>query len=507
MTTPTLSAHIRLDPERTISEIDRRLFGSFVEHLGRAVYNGIYEPDHKLADSNGFRTDVLELVRELGVTTVRYPGGNFVSGYRWEDGVGPREDRPRRPDLAWHSIETNEVGLDEFAKWSDAAGTELMLAVNLGTRGIEAAVDLLDYSNIRSGTTLADQRTANGVTEPHDVRMWCLGNEMDGPWQVGYTDADSYGRLAAQTGRAMRRLDETLELVLCGSSKPDMPTFGAWERVALSHAYDVVDYISCHAYYEELDGDRGSFLASGVSMDRFIEAVAATADQVRTELKHDKVMKISFDEWNVWYNRRFHREDKITDAQTWPYAPRLLEDQYSVVDAVVVGGLMISLLNHSDRVRAASLAQLVNVIAPIMTEPGGPSWRQTIFFPFADVTRLSHRHALDVGIVAPTYDTARYGAVSVVDAAATWDDETGASSIFLVNRADSPVEIVVDNPLIAGGRLLSAQGIWDEEPDASNTLQDPERVTRITNRTAKIEGGVLTVTLPPISWTALEIAP
>ncbi|MGA7149019.1 MAG: alpha-N-arabinofuranosidase [Microbacterium sp.] len=499
------AASVHLDTRRVIADIDRRLFGSFVEHLGRAVYNGIYEPNHPLANEHGFRADVLELVRELGVSTVRYPGGNFVSSYRWEDGVGPQESRPQRIDLAWHSLETNEVGLDEFARWAHAAGTELMLAVNLGTRSIEAAVDLLEYANVRGGTELSDARITNGEIHPHDVRMWCLGNEMDGPWQVGYTDADSYGRLAAQTARAMRRVDGTLELVLCGSSKPDMPTFGEWERRALRHAYDVVDYISCHAYYEELDGDRASFLASGVSMDRFIEAVAATADQVQAELKHDRVMKISFDEWNVWYNRRFHREDKITDPHTWPHAPRLLEDQYTVVDAVVVGGLLISLLNHADRVRAASLAQLVNVIAPIMTEPGGPAWRQTIFYPFADASRLSKGVVLDLLVEAPTYFTERYGEVPVIDAAATWDEASGSVSVFLVNRTQDAVAIAVDLTAVSDARLVGASSIWSNDQDAANSLHSPDTVTPRPNDSASIGDGQLTVTLPAVSWTAVQI--
>ena len=499
------TASVHLDPRRAIADVDRRLFGSFVEHLGRAVYNGIYEPGHPSADAQGFRTDVLELVRELGVSTVRYPGGNFVSSYRWEDGVGPKDSRPKRIDLAWHSLETNEVGLDEFARWARAAGAELMLAVNLGTRGIEAAVDLLEYANVRGGTELSDARIANGQPEPHDVRMWCLGNEMDGPWQVGYTDAQSYGRLAAQTARAMRRVDESLELVLCGSSKPDMPTFGQWERQALRHAYDVVDYISCHAYYEELDGDRASFLASGVSMDRFIEAVAATADQVQAELKHEKVMKISFDEWNVWYNRRFHREDKITDPHTWPYAPRLLEDQYTVADAVVVGGLLISLLNHADRVRAASLAQLVNVIAPIMTEPGGPAWRQTIFYPFADASRLSSGVVLDLLVEAPTYATARYGDVPVIDAAATWDAASGAASVFLVNRGEEDLTVAVHLTAVPGARLVDASSVWNADPYASNTLDSPDTVVPRPNDSARVDDGRVSVTLPAVSWTAIQM--
>ncbi|MBN9174620.1 MAG: alpha-L-arabinofuranosidase, partial [Microbacterium sp.] len=372
-----------------VGPIDRRLFGSFVEHLGRCVYDGIYEPGPPRADEDGFRQDVIELVRELGVSTIRYPGGNFVSGYRWEDGVGPREERPRRLDLAWHSIETNEIGLDEFAVWLRKAGSDLMYAVNLGTRGVEAALDVLEYANIRSGTMLSDQRVANGTPEPHDIRMWCLGNEMDGPWQLGHGTAQDYAQLAGKTARAMRQIDPGLELVVCGSSGAGMPTFGEWERVVLQETYDEVDFISCHAYYEPHDGDLGSFLASAVDMDRFIDSVVATADHVKALRRSDKTISISFDEWNVWYQSRYHDVEKITDIETWPVAPRLLEDSYSVLDGVVVGSLLISLLRHADRVTSASLAQLVNVIAPIMTEPGGPAWRQTTFFPFSVTSALA----------------------------------------------------------------------------------------------------------------------
>ncbi|MDQ1171873.1 alpha-N-arabinofuranosidase [Microbacterium testaceum] len=368
------AARLTVDPRFPIGAVRRRLFGGFVEHLGRHVYDGIYEPGHAEADEQGFRRDVLELVRELGVSMIRYPGGNFVSGFRWEDSVGPREQRPRRLDLAWHSTETNEVGLHEFADWLDKAGSELMLAVNLGTRGVLEALDLLEYSNVPGGTALSQQRIDNGRAEPFDVRVWCLGNEMDGPWQLGHRSADDYGTLAAQTAKGMRQMDPSIELVVCGSSGAAMPTFGEWEREVLTHTYDDVDMISCHAYYQEHDGDIDSFLASAVDMDRFIEAVVATADHVGAVRGSDKKIDISFDEWNVWYIDRVEAV-KPTAIDDWPIAPRLLEDVYSAVDAVVFGSLLILLLTHADRVASASLAQLVNVIAPIMTEPGGPAWR------------------------------------------------------------------------------------------------------------------------------------
>jgi alpha-N-arabinofuranosidase len=503
---PGLHARLTVDPRFAVGRINRRLFGGFVEHLGRHIYDGIYEPGHPTADADGFRQDVIELVRELGVSTIRYPGGNFVSGFRWEDSVGPRDQRPRRLDLAWHSSETNEVGLHEFSSWLEKVGSDLMLAVNLGTRGTLEAVDLLEYTNIGAGTDRSDLRRRNGREKPFDVRIWCLGNEMDGPWQLGHRSADDYGKLAARTAKAMRQLDPDIELVACGSSSSFMPTFAEWERVVLGHTYDDVDYISCHAYYEEKNGDLGSFLASSVDMDRFIETVVATADHVKAVRGSSKTINISFDEWNIWYIERFRNVDRLTGIDNWPLAPRLLEDSYSVADAVVFGSLMISLLKHADRVTSASLAQLVNVIAPIMTEPGGPAWRQTTFFPFATTSRLAKGTSMSVKTESPTYDTEVYGTVPLIDAVATHDDETGRSAIFLVNRSqDAEVGVSVDITALGAVAVLSAETLSDRDVTAKNTLDDMERVGLTPNTSTSIADGVLTVTLAPVSWTAIEI--
>lgn len=499
-------AHLTIDPQSVVGAIHRRLFGGFVEHLGRHIYDGIFEPGHPLADDAGWRTDVIDLVKELGVDTIRYPGGNFVSGFRWEDSVGPRQQRPRRLDLAWHSTETNEVGLHEFSAWLEKVGSDLMLAVNLGTRGTLEALDLLEYANIPGGSELSDRRRANGRDEPFGVRMWCLGNEMDGPWQLGHRSADDYGKIATQTARAMRQLDPGIELVVCGSSSAQMPTFGQWERTVLDHAYDVVDYISCHAYYQEYDGDLASFLASAVNMDRFIETVVTTADEVKALKNSDKTINISFDEWNVWYLDRFDNVDKIEGLDNWPVAPRLLEDVYSVADAVVFGNLMISLLKHADRVTSASLAQLVNVIAPIMTEPGGPAWRQTTFYPFSITSRLARGRALELRLDAPTYETARHGQVPVLDAVATHDAETGRTSVFLVNRSvDEAMTLTIDIAALGSVSVLESHTLADHDIYAKNTLADPERVTPHPNESVSIAQGTLTVTLPAVSWTALAL--
>ncbi len=314
------TARFTLDPAFTVGEVNPRLFGSFVEHLGRCVYTGIFEPGHPAADEDGIRTDVLDLVRELGVTAIRYPGGNFVSGYKWEDSVGPVEDRPRRLDLAWRTTESNRFGLSEYIAFLKKVGpqAEPMMAVNLGTRGVAEALELQEYANHPSGTALSDLRAEHGDKDPFGIRLWCLGNEMDGPWQTGHKTAEEYGRLAAETARAMRQIDPDLELVACGSSGQSMETFAAWEATVLQETYDLVDHISLHAYYEPHDGDVDSFLASAVDMESFIENVVATCDHVGARLKSKKKINLSFDEWNVWYMTKTQAEVSALD---WPEAP------------------------------------------------------------------------------------------------------------------------------------------------------------------------------------------
>ncbi|WP_433305893.1 alpha-N-arabinofuranosidase [Actinoplanes sp. CA-030573] len=495
-------ARLTLDPAFRIGSIDRRLFGSFVEHMGRCVYTGVFEPGHPRADDLGLRQDVLELAREMGVTLVRYPGGNFVSNYRWEDGVGPRESRPTRLDLAWRSIETNQFGLSEYMAWVRRLGAEPMMAVNLGTRGLPEALDLLEYCNYPGGTEMSDRRIKNGDLQPYGIKLWCLGNEMDGPWQIGHQTAAEYGRKAAETARAMRRLDPSVELVACGSSNRQMPTFGAWEATVLEQCYDQVDYISMHAYYQEHDGDTDSFLASAVDMDAFIDDVVATADHVRAKTRSEKKLRISFDEWNVWYADRFPGES----ALEWQQAPRLIEDEYSVVDALVVGTYLISLIGHADRVAIGAQAQLANVIAPIRTEPGGPAWRQTIFHPFAQAARFARGEALRVEPVAPSIETKKYGAVPALTAAASYDAGSGSAALFAVNRDRAePIELTVDLRALPGATLRAHHVLSDDDHRATNTQQNPDRIVPRVIAGGE-QTGQITVTLPPASWNVLEIS-
>ena len=394
---------VRLHRDFAIGTTNPRLFGSFIEHLGRCLYGGIFEPGHPAADARGFRQDVLALIRELAPTVIRYPGGNFVSGYNWEDGVGPIEQRPRRLDLAWMSTETNRFGTNEFIDWCRAAGCEPMLAVNLGTRGADAARRLVEYCNHPSGTALSDLRRSHGWDAPHGVKFWCLGNELDGHWQIAAKTAEEYGRLAVETAKVMKWVDRSLELAVCGSSGRYMPSFGRWEETVLEHTFDHVEYISLHTYLNNYNGDTAAFLASSDLMDSFIEEVVAIADSVAARRRSQKRIMLSFDEWNVWYRTRRNRAARVLPG--WPEAPPILEEIYNVEDALAFGGMCISLLNHADRVTAACLAQLVNAIAPIMTETGGPAWRQTIFWPFRHFSRLGRGRVLRTEIDCPTYAT------------------------------------------------------------------------------------------------------
>ena len=509
------SVHVVIDRDVAIGTTDDRLFGAFVEHLGRCIYGGLFEPGHPQADPKGFRRDVLALVRELGPTIIRYPGGNFVSGYDWEDGVGSVENRPRRLDLAWMSTETNLFGTNEFIDWCRAAEVEPMLAVNLGTRGGDAARRLVEYCNHPAGTALSDLRVAHGWPQPHAVKFWCLGNEMDGPWQMEAKTAEQYGRIAAEVAKMMKWVDPSIELAACGSSARNMPTFGSWEDTVLDHVFDHVEFISLHTYINNYAGDTAAFLASPDLMDSFIDEVVAVADAVAARRRSAKRIMLSFDEWNVWYRTRRTPEARVRPG--WPVAPPILEEIYTMEDALVFGGACIALLNHADRVKVACLAQLVNVIAPIMTETGGPAWRQTIFYPFAQMSRLGRGRVLRAQIDSPTF-AAKYfdprgaqdlhfplDSVPYLKLAALADDR-GCVTLFALNRhlsEEMPLQVRVKD--MRGGIVEEAVTLHDRDLNAVNTRQNPDRIKPVPLAGVRVDGHELRATLPPASWTVIRV--
>ena len=498
-------AKMILDKEFSIAQIDKRIYGSFIEHLGRAVYEGIYQPGHPSADEDGFRKDVLELVKELDVPIIRYPGGNFVSNFFWEDSVGPVEKRPRRLELAWRSLEKNEIGLNEFSKWIKKANSEVMMAVNLGTRGIADACNLLEYCNHPSGTKYSDLRISHGVKEPHKIKVWCLGNEMDGPWQIGHKTMEEYGRLAEETAKAMRLIDPDIELVSCGSSSGEMVTFPDWEAVTLNHTYDYVDYISLHQYYGNRDNDSNDFLAQSDDMDRFIRTVIATCDYVKAKKRSKKTINLSFDEWNVWFHSNA-ADDDITQNHPWQVAPPMLEDIYNFEDALLVGLMLITLIKHADRVKMACLAQLVNVIAPIMTDAAGGAWKQTIFYPFMHVSRYGRGTALQPVIVTPKHATAKHDEITDIESVTVYNEEAEEVTIFVVNRnLQEDIELTTDVRCFEGYRIKEHIVMEHEDLKAANSLTQQNVYPVSADDRSRMDGGIAVSLLKKASWNVIRL--
>ena len=497
-------ASMILDKDFSIGRIDPRIYGSFIEHLGRAVYGGIYEPDHPTADENGFRKDVIDMVKKLGVPIVRYPGGNFVSGFNWEDSVGPRELRPKRLDLAWFTTETNEVGLHEFVDWTKKADSQVMYGINLGTRGADAARNIVEYANHPGGSYWSDLRIKNGAKDPFGIKVWCLGNEMDGPWQMGHKTAYEYGRIANESAKMMKWVDPSIELVACGSAAHDMPTYGSWEYEMLNECYENVDYVSLHRYYGNPTHDTPGFLARSMDLDDFIKEVIAICDAVGGKKHSKKKLNLSFDEWNVWYHSN-KQDREVWKQDKWGRALPLLEDVYNFEDALLIGAMIITFLRNADRVKIACMAQLVNVIAPIMTRNGGGVWAQTIYWPLMHASKYGRGTALRPLVSSPVYDCRDYDAVPVVDATAVMDDE-GNVTVFALNR-DMAEDVEFSCDLRAFGNLKVEEHIVLHHDDvkAVNTEAAPDEVAPVQADKGILDAGHYTVTLPALSWNVIRL--
>src|ERR1700722_1920410 len=492
-----LTGKIVVDRDFVTAPLDRRVFGTFVEHMGRCVYGGIYEAGHPAADARGFRQDVLALTRELGATIVRYPGGNFLSGYDWEDGVGPKDERPRRLDLAWGSTETNQFGTNEFVTWCKAVGVEPMFAVNLGTRGPDEARHLIEYCNHPGGTHYSDLRREHGFPEPHGIKFWCLGNEMDGPWQICQKTAAEYGRIAQETAKVMRWVDPTVQLTACGSSNHAMPTYGHWEQEVLERCFEHVDFISLHQYFRNDAIDIRTYFAVIEDLDSFIKEVVAIADAVAAKRRSPKRIMLSLDEWNVWY--KAHTPDDLRKPG-WPEAPGLIEEIYNFEDALIVAGVLITLMNNADRVKVACLAQLVNVIGAIMTEPGGPAWRQTIFHPFSQASQFGHGNVLRAQIETEGYAAgARY--LHYLLASVLSDEKSGRATVFAVNRSTADdMHLTVEVRGLGNRRIVSASELHNPDLKAANTRSAPHCVEPNKHARCSVSGSHLRATLRPLSW-------
>jgi alpha-N-arabinofuranosidase len=481
-----------------IAPVDPRIFGGFLEHIGRAVYEGVYEPKSKHADEYGFRKDVLDNLNRLALTAMRYPGGNFASGYHWLDGVGPRSSRPVVQELASLSIEPNQFGSDEFIQLARKMNWTPMITVNLGTGTPEEAHNWVEYCNRPVGTKFSNLRAGNGSAEPHGVKLWGLGNEMDGPWQQGHVPADQYAIRAQQAAKLMKDTDPTIELVVCGSAEIGLPTYMEWDRTVLEYVGDYADYISLHRYVGNVSGDTADYLAVTNSIDQQIEVADALCRYAQARTRSKKRYYLAFDEWNVWY--RTQNAESVNGHGK--FAQHLVEEEYNLEDALVVAGFLNSFIRHADIVRIANLAQIVNVIAPILTR-GNQLLLQSIYYPLMLYAHRREGVALQAIVHGPSYESKNYGSVHTIDASAILGKDN--LHVFLINRSITDPATVEIAP--TGIRLLSVQSaelVTGPSADSCNTFDHPDTIHNQKLGNIELTGHGATVQLPPLSVAAIS---
>jgi alpha-L-arabinofuranosidase len=492
----TSKAQVFFDRNRTIAAISPLLFGGFAEHMGRCIYEGIYDPNSPQADERGFRKDVLEALRDQAYTTIRYPGGNFLSGYDWLNGIGPKDQRPRLRELAWQSLETNQFGTNEFMEFCRSINAAPMLGVNMGTGTIQSAADLVEYCNVSNGTRWSDLRVRHGFQEPHNVRYWCVGNEMDGPWQIGHLDAVSYANKALEAAKVMKWQDPAIQTILCGSSNDQMPTYPDWDRTALEIAWEHMDYLSMHYYAGNRNDDTASYLASAVLFERFVDTLEGTLRYVKAKRRSKHDIYLSWDEWQVWY-----KGDPVQG--NWEEAPHLAEETYNLEDALVVAQWLNVFLRKSDVLKIACVAQIVNVISWLHTRPDG-LLKHPSYYVFQLVSNHARGEALDVHVQAPAVETKQYDAVPALDVSASYNAETGEGAVFLVNR--SQTEAVLTDLVWQDAQGLEIEKAWQlagNDPKEVNRWDSPEQVVAKSVPAPTVENGRATLNLPPLSFTVL----
>ncbi len=486
--------------------VDKRIFGGFVEHIGRCVYNGIYEPTHPTADADGFRNDVADLVRDLDMPITRYPGGNFVSGYDWKDGIGPKDQRPVRPDYAWEAIEPNQVGVDEFMKWCRKVNTMPLMAVNLGTNTPKAAQELVEYCNLSCDTYWSNMRKKNGSAEPYHIKVWCLGNEMDSPTQIGNKTAEEYGRIACECGKMMRMADPSIELSVCGSSSVYMPSYGDWDSKVIEATFDVADYLALHNYFFCINHDRQSFLATPNILDWNINNMVAVCDAAAAKRKSPKRINLAVDEWNVWYRGN----PKASPENIWQAGRPLNEEIYDMADVLVVGGALMVMLNHADRVKIGCIAQSVNVIAPIMTGANGGAWKQTIYYPFYYLSKYGRGTVLTQHIESPAFTCDNIyipHPVNYLLSSVIYDEVEQEIRIFAINRAlTEEMEFAFSMLDFVAEQVMEAIEIYHESLDAVNSeTEETVKPSIISMDRYRLESHALTAALKPASWNMFRI--
>jgi len=490
------TTRISLHPDFQIGQVDERIFGGFMEHMGRCVYEGVYQPLSRHADASGARQDVLGALDQLKMTAMRYPGGNFASGYHWIDGVGPKERRPAVRELAWQSLESNQFGTDEYIAMCRRMGWTPMLTVNLGTGTPEEARDWVEYCNCPPDSRFSKLRAANGAHDPYAVKLWCLGNEMDGPWQLGHVPADQYAIRAQQAAKMMKDCDGSVELVVCGSCGTGMSTYMEWDRQVLTYLGDAADYVSLHRYVGNRSDDTADYLATSNSIDQQIEEMDAACRFVQAQRRSKKRAYLCFDEWNVWYkNMEMNGRGK--------QAPHLIEEIYNLEDALVVSGFLHSFIRHADVLKIANIAQIVNIIAPLVTR-GDDLLVQSIYHVFELFSRRRQGVAMKLAVDGPTYQGKTNGTVHTIDASAIRDGST--LQLFLTNRSlDEAAEVKADFGAVNIAALVEGRIVAGKDPKAANSFEKQDVITSAPFAEVAIRDGKATVKLPPLSVAALTL--
>ena len=484
----TPPARIKIDIDRSIGEVDPLLFGNFAEHLGRMIYGGIYEEGSPLSDKDGYRTDVMDAVKKLGVSILRYPGGNFSSGYNWTDGIGPKDQRPVRVELAWNALESNRFGTDEFLRYAERIGAEPYICINGGLGTVDDARHWVEYTNESRHTYWADQRRKNGRDDPYKVKYWGLGNEIDGPWQLGHKNAEDYARFALEAAKAMRLVDDSIKLVASGSSNYGADWIG-WNRTVLNALRNEIDYIALHTYINNRDNDLEKFLGWSQRIDYYIETTAG-AIQAAQSGPNPRPIYIAYDEWNVWY-RAGNNEH--------------LEETYNFEDALAMGMFFNSFFRHADVVKMANLAQLVNVIAPIMTNKQG-LFLQPIYFPILEYGKQRGNVALHAWVASPKY-TLNRRELPYLDVSTTYNSKDHTVYVNVLNRSKSQdIATRIENQ---EGTLTPDVAVWQMNyPDlkATHTFGDDKKVVPKTSTlTASLSKNSFGYTFPAHSLTILRL--
>lgn len=486
-----LRARIKIDTERTIGAIDPMIYGNFIEHLGRCINGGVFEEGSPLSDSNGYRRDVLDASKKMNVSLLRWPGGNFSSNYHWKDGIGPRDQRPPRLEMAWGTVESNRFGTHEFLQYAEMLGTRPYICANLGTGTWEEAQQWVEYVNSPADTAMTRLRKQNGRAQPWNVKIWGLGNEMDGPWQMGHRSAEDYGKFALEAAKLMKWTDPSLKLIAAGSSNfAAGADWTGWNRTVLDFLKRHADYLALHLYVGNREDNYYEFLASSRDLDERTKTCEGIIDMALSGEPRNHKIYIAWDEWNVWYRARGPQQR----------GRRILEEHYNLEDALVIATFLNSFLNHAHIVKIANLAQLVNVIAPIFTNEKG-LFLQTIYYPLQLFAKNSRGTALELYVESPKYESRRFGEVPYVDTSAAYDN--GSLVLNVVNRhRDQPIECefqTQDKQFSGAVEIAEVNG-----PDIKAENDFGSIKVQAVTRSARADGGTLRYTAPPHSYTMLK---